>query len=67
MDLFYTYLLCGTTVPVELCPPHVLYVRVHDNKFLQSWVISPMPNPQHGVPISLSLAPPLKPVWHEWP
>jgi hypothetical protein len=44
------YLLYGAKVLVELWPPHVLYVRFHDNEFLQCGVISPMPNPQPGGP-----------------
>jgi hypothetical protein len=39
------YLFRGATVLVELWPPHILYVRFHDNEFLQCGVISPMPNP----------------------
>jgi hypothetical protein len=49
-----TYLLCGTTVLVELWPPHIFYVRFRDNKFLQGGVVSPTPNPQPGGPGYLS-------------
>jgi hypothetical protein len=43
-----TYLLRGAAVLVELWPPHILYVRFHDNEFLQGGVVSPTPNPQPG-------------------
>jgi hypothetical protein len=56
------------TVLVELRPPHTFYVRFHDSNFLQDGVISPMPNPNlEDQGISLSLAPPSKPVRHGWP
>jgi hypothetical protein len=42
--LLLTYLLNGATVLVELWPPHIFYVRIHDSKFLQGGVISPTPN-----------------------
>jgi hypothetical protein len=43
-----TYLLRGTTVLVELWPPHVFYARFRDSKFLQGGVVSSTPNPQPG-------------------
>jgi hypothetical protein len=42
------YLLRGTTVLVELWPPHIFYVRFRDNSFLKGGVVSPTPKPQPG-------------------
>jgi hypothetical protein len=51
-----TYSLRGTTVLVELWPPHIFYVRFRDSKFLQGGIVSPTPNPQTGGPGYLSLS-----------
>jgi hypothetical protein len=45
---YYLLLFCGTTVLVELWPPHLLYVKFHDKEFLQGGVVSPTPNHQPG-------------------
>jgi hypothetical protein len=47
-DFNFTYVLHGTTVLVELWPPHIFYVRFRDIKFLQGRVVSPTPNPHPG-------------------
>jgi hypothetical protein len=49
-----TYFLHGASVLVELWPPHILYVRFCDSKFVQGGVVSPTPNPQPGGPQYLS-------------
>jgi hypothetical protein len=54
LGFILSYLLRGATVLVEHWLPHVLYVRFHDNEFLQGGVISPMANPQPGGPRYLS-------------
>jgi hypothetical protein len=61
------YLLCGATVLVELWPPHIFYVRFRDNKFLQGGLSAPRLTPNlKDQGISLSLAPPSKPVRYGW-
>jgi hypothetical protein len=49
-----TYLLRVATLLLQLCPPHIFYVRFRDRKFLQGWVVSPTPNPHLGGPGYLS-------------
>jgi hypothetical protein len=40
-----TCILRGTTVLVELWPPHIFYARFRDSKFVQDGVVSPTPKP----------------------
>jgi hypothetical protein len=49
-----TYLRRGVTVLAELWTPRTFYVRFRDSKFLESGIVSPTPNPQHGGPGYLS-------------
>jgi hypothetical protein len=42
------------TVPVELWPPHIFYVRFRDSKFVQDGVVSHSPKLQLGGPGYLS-------------
>jgi hypothetical protein len=52
--LLLTYLISGATVLAKLWPHHIIYVRFHDNEFLQGGVVSPTPNPQPEGPGYLS-------------
>jgi hypothetical protein len=58
-----TYLLSGATVLVELWQHHTFYMRFRDSKFCRVGSSAPRPTPNLLVQgISISLAPPSKPV-----